>query len=154
MFLLSLIVILLASSLLLIFYINKEEIEKKKEEKNMTQEVLLYIGNEKFNVEMSSNKGAKAFIDKLKEEDIVIKAHDYGNFEKVGELNFDLPTDDKNITTKSGDIMLYNGNSISLFYKPNTWSYTEIGHLKDIEDEELINILGQGDIELRFTLGN
>ena len=119
--------------------------------KNM-QDIVLIINNQELKVTLEENTTTKELINILKEKEIVIKAHDYGNFEKVGNLGFNLPTNDKQITTSYGDIVLYNGNEISLFYNSNTWSYTKIGHINNITQEELIDILKDGDVTLTFKL--
>ena len=84
--------------------------------------------------------------------DIVVNAHEYGGFEKVGDLGFSLPREDTNITTSAGDIVLYQGNQISLFYNSNSWSYTKLGKIQNISSNELKNILGNGDVTITFTL--
>ena len=60
--------------------------------------------------------------------------------------------EDKNITTLAGDIVLYQGNQISLFYNSNSWSYTKIGKIKNINSEELKKTLGADDTTLILSL--
>ncbi len=126
-------------------------LKESEEAKNM-QDIVLIINNQELKVTLEENTTTKKLINILKDKEIVIKAHDYGNFEKVGNLGFNLPTNDKQITTSYGDIVLYNGNEISLFYNSNTWSYTKIGHINNITQEELINILKDDDVTLTFKL--
>ncbi len=75
--------------------------------------------------------------EKLSECDITIDAREYGGFEKVGSLGFSLPKNDTQYSTDFGDIMLYQSNQITLFYESNSWSYTEIGHVDNLTQEEL-----------------
>ena len=112
--------------------------------------IKLKVNNHVFNVKLESNSAAKALMAKLKKGNITIYAEDYGNFEKVGELGFSLPRSDKYITTSLGDIVLYNGDEISLFYNSNSWSYTKLGKVQNTKD--LKNILGTGDATLVFSL--
>lgn len=120
------------------------------EEKNM---VALKVNNKILNVELEDNSSSRTFLKKLKEQDITIDAHDYGNLEKVGNLGFDLPTNDENIKTEVGDIILYQGKKISIYYDANTWFFTKLGRIKGINvKEELKNILGDGDVTLTFTI--
>ena len=121
-------------------------------EEEKMNDIKLKVNDVDFEIELVDNSATKALIEKLKVEDITIKAHDYGGFEKVGDLGFSLPREDSNITTSAGDIVLYQGNQISLFYNSNSWSYTKIGKIKDISDEELKEILSDGDITITFTL--
>ena len=105
-----------------------------------------------YNVKLEDNTSSIAFAQKLKDGDIVVNAHDYENFEKVGNLGFTLPTNDKNITTESGDLILYQGNQITLYYDTNSWSFTKLGKVQNVSQNELKDILGSGDVVLTFSL--
>ena len=112
--------------------------------------IKLKVNNHVLNVKLEDNSAAKALMDKLKMGDVTIHAEDYGGFEKVGNLGFSLPRSDKYITTSVGDIVLYDGEEISLFYNSNSWSYTKLGKLQNIKD--LKKILGTGDVKLVLSL--
>ena len=71
----------------------------------------------------------------------------YGDFEQVGSLESSICQDDEQITTEFGDIVLYSGNSIVIFYGSNTWSYTRLGHV-GLPKDELKELLGNGDVEI------
>lgn len=110
----------------------------------------LKVNNHVLKVKLEDNSAAKALMNKLKNGDITIHAEDYGGFEKVGDLGFSLPRSDKYITTSAGDIVLYEGEEISLFYNSNSWSYTKLGKVQNIKD--LKKILGTGDVKLVLSL--
>ena len=112
--------------------------------------IKLKVNSHVLNVKLEDNSAAKALMDKLKMGDVTIHAEDYGGFEKVGDLGFSLPRSDKYITTSVGDIVLYDGNEISLFYNSNSWSYTKMGKVQNIKD--LKKILGNGDVKLVLSL--
>ena len=112
--------------------------------------IKLKVNNHVLNVKLEDNSAAKALMNKLKWGDVTIHAEDYGGFEKVGDLGFSLPRSDKYITTSAGDIVLYDGDEISLFYNSNSWSYTKLGKVQNIED--LKKILGTGDVKLVLSL--
>lgn len=114
----------------------------------------LKINNKILSVDLESNSSAEALVDLLKEGDITYEAHDYGDFEKVGELGHTLPANNKQITTEPGDVILYNGNNICIFYGSNSWSYTRLGKIRDINADDLKSILGNGDVAVTFTLAN
>ena len=78
--------------------------------------------------------------------------HDYGNFEKVGDLPWELPTNDEEITTKPGDIILYQGNKITIYYDENQWNFTKIGKISYVDEEELREVLGDGDVTAEFSV--
>jgi hypothetical protein len=117
-----------------------------------TDTVKLKINNSTFDVKLENNSATEELINHLKNGNITIEAVDYGNFEKVGSLGFSLPTNDENIETASGDIVLYQGNQISLFYESHSWSYTKIGKIQNVSSDELKGILGSGDVKLTFSL--
>lgn len=98
------------------------------------------------------NSSVDALKEKLSEGDITIDAREYGGFEKVGSLGFSLPKNDTQYSTDFGDIMLYQGNQITLFYESNSWSYTKIGHVDNLTQEELKNIHGKGDVKITLSL--
>ena len=124
--------------------------EKVKEEK--IDMIKIKINNNVLEVKLEDNEATKSLVEKLKDKDITINAKEYGGFEKIGNLGFSLPKNDKNITTSAGDIVLYQGNQISLFYNSNSWSYTKIGKVKNVSVAELEKILGSGDVTLVLSL--
>lgn len=101
---------------------------------------------------LEDNSSAQALTELLKQGDITVDMSDYGNFEKVGDLPQSLPKNDEKITTVPGDIILYQGNKITIYYAENTWDFTKLGHINNITQEELKAILGDGDITV--TLSN
>ena len=101
---------------------------------------------------LEDNSSAQALTELLKQGNITVDMSDYGNFEKVGDLPQSLPKNDEKITTVPGDIILYQGNKITIYYAENTWDFTKLGHINNITQEELRAILGDGDITV--TLSN
>ena len=114
--------------------------------------VYIKVNNNVLNIGLEDNSATIELKERLKNEDIVVNAHEYGGFEKVGNLGFSLTREDTNITTSAGDIVLYQGNQISLFYNSNSWSYTKLGKILNVSSSELKNILGNGDVTITFTL--
>jgi hypothetical protein len=92
----------------------------------------------------------------LQEGDITYEAHDYGGFEKVGALGRSLPTSDTQTTTQAGDVILYSGNQIVLFYGSNSWSYTRLGRMEYSSQAELESFLkaGQGNVMVKLSLSS
>ena len=88
----------------------------------------------------------------LQDGDITIDMHDYGGFEKVGPLGTELPTNDERITTEPGDVILYQGNQITIYYDKNTWSFTRLGKVQGMSPEEIRATLGDGDTTVTFSL--
>lgn len=116
------------------------------------QYIKIKVNGKVLNVKLVSNKATKALVEKLKKGDISVKASEYGGFEKVGELGFSLPTSDKYIKTSAGDLVLYQGDEISLFYNSNSWEYTKLGKVQNVNAGDLKNILGSGNVVLVLSL--
>lgn len=110
----------------------------------------LEINDFEFDVMLEENDATEELIEIARNEPITINFEDYGGFEKVGSLGTNLTTDDTHITTKPGDIVLYLGNRIVMFYGSNTWSYTMLGHVEDLTYWE--EALGDGEVVATFTL--
>ena len=130
--------------------ISNNDVNENKVEK--LESAYIKVNNQVLNIELEDNSATKELKEKLKSGDIIVKAREYGGFEKVGELGFSLPREDESITTSAGDIVLYQGNQISLFYNSNSWSYTKLGKVQNVSSRELANILGNGDITITLTL--
>ena len=143
-----LIIIVIIIAIALYFYLNRKKYILDGD--NMTyekKEITCIINNQELKVELEDNTATKELLKKL-DNDIEVSLSDYGNFEKVGALGFNLPTSDTNITTEPGDIVLYQGNNIVIFYGSNTWNYTKLGHITNINGNELKNILGNDNINI------
>ncbi len=103
-------------------------------------------------VKMADNSSAEALLALLKNGDITVSAQDYGSFEKVGPLGTELPTNDEQITTQPGDLILYQGDQITLYYDTNSWSFTRLGRVQGLTADELRAILGDGDVTMVLSL--
>ena len=119
---------------------------------SVNDSVKVQINDNIFDVELENNSAAQELIKELEKGNITVNATEYGGFEKVGELGFSLPTSDENINTEPGDIVLYQGDKISLFYGSHSWSYTKLGKIDNISSNELKEVLGQGNVTLVFSL--
>ena len=119
---------------------------------DMSHVINLKILDKTFEITLEENSATKVLIEKLNEWDVVVNAHEYWWFEKVGNLGFDLPRADKQITTEPGDLVLYQWNQVSLFYESNSWSYTKLWKIQMISKDGLKEILGDWDVTLVFSL--
>ncbi|WP_405268863.1 cyclophilin-like fold protein [Methanobrevibacter sp.] len=114
--------------------------------------IKIKINDDVFDVKLENNSATQELLKVLEKSNVTVNATDYGNFEKVGNLGFTLPTNDENINTSPGDIVLYQGNQISLFYDSHSWSYTKIGKIQNADSNQLKDILGAGDVVLELSL--
>ena len=96
------------------------------------------------------NSSADEFRELLEEGPITIEMEDYGGFEKVGPLGTSLSRNDTQITTQPGDVILYQGNQITIYYGTNTWNFTRLAKINDSTD--LQAKLGTGTVQVTFSL--
>ena len=132
----------------------KEEMTNIEHEGNMDPMAFLtvVVGDRVFTVDLEDNPSAQAFKEKLSKDPVTLKMHDYGGFEKVGDLPWELPRNDEKITTKPGDLILYQGNRLTVYYAENTWEFTKLGSLNAEEDEIVEAFGGKDDITAEFFL--
>ena len=121
---------------------------------SMPEKIKITVSGKSLPVKIELNEATKALVAALKEASITYEANDYGGFEKVGALGRSLPTSDSQMTTQPGDVILYSGNQIVLFYGSNSWSYTRIGKIEYGTLDELKSFLkaGQGKISVSLSL--
>ena len=128
-----------------------EEIVEENMEEIMAEKMILQIGDSAFTATLESNTAVDALVEMMNDAPVTIQMRDYSGFEKVGSLGTSLETDDSRTTTRAGDIVLYNGNQIVVFYGSNSWSYTRLGKIDDLSGWE--DALGSGDVTVTFSLG-
>ncbi len=109
-------------------------------------------GNHKLTATLADNSSATAFYQLLEKGPVTIDMQDYGSFEKVGSLGTTLPRNDTQITTTAGDIILYQGNQITIYYDTNSWNFTRLGKVDGVTQAELKKILGKGDVTAVFSV--
>ena len=121
---------------------------------SMPSQIKITVSGKSLPVKIEDNAATKALVAALRESSITYEAEDYGGFEKVGALGRSLPTSNAQITTQPGDVILYSGNQIVLFYGSNSWSYTRIGKMEYGTLDELKSFLkaGQGKISVTLSL--
>ena len=114
--------------------------------------VLLKVGGNTMTATLTDNEATRELTKLLEQGDITIRMSEYGGFEKVGALPQSLPTSNTQITTEPGDIMLYQGNQMVIFYGSNSWSYTRLGKIDGATASNLRQFLGNGDVTLTLSL--
>lgn len=124
--------------------------ESKEDTTVDTHTFYLTVEGVTFPATFADNQGAEALADLLTDGPLTLSLEDYGGFEKVDSLGQSLPTSNTHITTQSGDIVLYQGNQIVLFYGSNAWSYTRLGQVTDLTGWQ--EALGHGDVTVTFSL--
>lgn len=116
--------------------------------------VKLTVDGNSMTATLTDNEATRELTKLLEYGDITIHMSDYGGFEKVGALPQSLPTSNTQITTVPGDIMLYQGNQMVVFYGSNSWSYTRLGKIDGATANSIRQFLGTGDIILTLSLNS
>ena len=102
-------------------------------------------------VEWEDNESVEALRALCAEEPLEIQMSMYGGFEQVGSLGETLPRDDVQTVTQSGDIVLYTGSQLVVFYGSNSWAYTRLGHIVDQSEEDIARLLGNGNVVITIS---
>ena len=119
---------------------------------DMNQKMYLTIGGMTKTATLVSNSSTEALVAQLQQGDITYEAHDYGNFEKVGALGYTFPRNDEDITTQPGDLILYQGSNLCIYYDTNSWDFTRIGKLDDMSQTDIKQWVNAGGGNVMVTL--
>jgi len=139
---------------------NNTSIEKQETDNNSTTEdiikedktMVLLINNTEVEVLWEDNESVKELEKMAEDKDISIAMSGYGGFEQVGSIGTSITRNDVQMTTSSGDIVLYSGSNIVIFYGSNSWNYTKLGKVINKTDEELKELLSGSDIVMTIKL--
>lgn len=117
-----------------------------------TAVLVIQVGEKRFYAALEDNTSAEALTEKLNSAPLTLTMKDYGGFEKVGDLPWQLPQNDRQITTVPGDVILYQGDKITVYYGENTWNFTRLARIGNVSREELLAALGEGETTVGFYL--
>ena len=111
-------------------------------------------GGKTFTATLENNSSAMALREQLAKGNITVEMNDYGDMEKVGSLGINLPRNDRQTTTEPGDIILYLGNNLVIYYDTNSWNFTRIGKVNGAGSrKEMLDLLGgAGKISVTLSL--
>lgn len=131
-----------------------QEAENKKsewvEEENGEMKMNINVNGQDFTATLEQNSAVSALVQMMENGPVTLQLSDYAGFEKVGPLGQSLPASNSQTTTQTGDIVLYQGNQIVMFYGSNSWSYTRIGRIDDLTGWE--EALGSGDVTVTLSV--
>ena len=114
-------------------------------------EMVLRINDQVIQVEWEDNESVKALKKLASNGTITIEMSMYGGFEQVGSIGTSLPRNDEQTTTSPGDIVLYSGDQIVVFYGSNSWAYTRLGKIQNMSEEDLTSLLGSSAVTLTIN---
>ena len=128
-------------------------VDNTENEEELTEmKMTVQVGESTLTATLEENAAVDALVEMMEHGSVTIQMSDYAGFEKVGALGSSLPTSNRQTTTQAGDIVLYQGNQIVLFYGSNSWSYTRLGKIDDLTG--WTEALGGGDVSVTFSLGD
>ena len=113
------------------------------------EKMILKINETEVPVTWESNDSVKELKGLLP---LTIRMSMYGGFEQVGPIGRSIVRDDRQTTTRAGDIVLYAGDRIVVFYGSNAWAYTRLGHV-ELTEQEMAELLGNGDVTITIMIG-
>ena len=119
---------------------------------NAQQKMYLTIDGLTKTATLVDNSATQTLVAKLQEAPVTVTLNSSGGFEIWGALGFSLPTSNEQISAQPGDIVLYNGSNICMFYGTNSWSYTRLGKIEGLSESELRTFLKAGDSNISVTL--
>ena len=114
-------------------------------------EMVLRINDQVIQVEWDDNESVIALKKLASNGTITIEMSMYGGFEQVGSIGTSLPRNDEQTTTSPGDIVLYSGDQIVVFYGSNSWAYTRLGKIQNMSEEDLTSLLGSSAVTLTIN---
>ena len=122
----------------------------------MAQKMYITIDGRTEAVTLVNNSTTQALVAKLQEAPVTVTLNSSGGFEIWGALGFSLPTSNEQINAQPGDVILYNGSNICMFYGTNSWSYTRLGKIDGLSESELRTFLkaGESNISVTISLNN
>ena len=131
-------------------------LSKTKNDKNAkqmkTDKIKLAIkGGRTFTATLADNSSARALMELLEKGDISIEMEDYARMEKVGPLGANLPRNDERISTGPGDLILYQGRNLVIYYAPNSWNFTRLGKIDNATRDDLVSALGTGNVTVTLS---
>ena len=121
-------------------------------EERESVKIQITVGDVALTATPEDNSSAEAFLALLQEQPITVQMSDYAEMEKVGPIGTDLPRNDTQISVGAGDVILYQGNQITIYYGTNSWNFTKLAVIEGATKESLLEALGTGDVEVTFSL--
>lgn len=118
---------------------------------NAQTKIILSNGERTVKATLADNNATRQLVSELHKGSISIDMSEYGGFEMVGALPWSLPTENRQTTTVPGDIMLYQGNNMVIFYGSNSWSYTPLGKIEGATASSVKDFLGSGSARLTVS---
>ena len=132
--------------------ITEPNTEEQRSDEAAEKVLQLKIADTVVEVDWEDNESVAALKNLVNEKQLTVHMSIYGGFEQVGSIGISLPRKDVQTTTSAGDIFLYSGNQIVVFYGSNSWAYTRLGHITDQDTTGMKKLLGNGDVTITVSM--
>ena len=109
-------------------------------------------GGETFTATLVDNSSTRALKEQLAKGDITVEMEDYADMEKVGSLGISLPRNDRRTTTGPGDLILYQRHNLVIYYDTNSWNFTRLGKIDNVDGAQLKSALGEEGVTVTLSL--
>lgn len=133
---------------------NEESAQAEGEESDMAVSIEVSVNDTTWTARLEDSASSQAFVGLLERGPVTVRMRDYAGMEKVGDLPVDLPRSDRPTDVGPGDIVLYQGDQITIYYGTNSWNFTRLGSIQGVDGDALLAVLGAGDAEVAFSLAN
>ncbi len=128
-----------------------DTVSDETEENPIMKTLTMKIDGKKVVVDWEENESVAALTELVKDKPLTVNTSMYGGFEQVGSLGASLPRNDAQTTTQAGDIVLYSGDQIVVFYGSNSWAYTRLGRITDKTAAQMKDLLGNGNVTIELS---
>ncbi|MBQ3390061.1 MAG: hypothetical protein IJG57_03180 [Firmicutes bacterium] len=128
------------------------EIVQDNESEQEADTMVFAINGEIVSVDWEDNESVVSLMDLVMTEPLSIQMSMYGGFEQVGSIGTSLPRNDVQTTTEAGDIVLYSGNQVVVFYGSNSWAYSRLGKVTDKSKAEMTELFGNKDVKITISM--
>ena len=129
-----------------------EAVRDNAEQEVTDMKMKVQVGESVFTATLAENSSVDALRELMADEPLTLNMSDYANMEKTADLGVTLPQNNEQMNTQAGDIILYQGRTLTIYYDTNSWSLTPIGKIDDVDAEELREALGTGDVTVTLSL--
>ena len=144
--------VLLILTALFVMSCSSDETQAQTNYETMTTKMYITIDGRTETVTLAKNSATQALVEKLQSAPVSVSLNSSGGFEIWGAFGFTLPTSNEQINAQPGDVILYNGSNICMFYGTNSWSYTRLGKIDGLSTSELRTFLKAGESNISVTL--
>ena len=134
-----------------VLIVTENEVTEDSDMNATDNQIIISANGQELTATLAQNSSAEALRELLQEGPLTISMRDYGSMEKVGDIGTSLPTNDEQITTEAGDLILYMGSAFVIYYAPNSWNFTRLAKIDNITAKELKDFLGNGNVEITIS---